>query len=135
MDTLCHLLDDLTRQLIPMRFCPRFQLRDVITYPSKGRIFTREAIIASLQLQQVNMHTMQIVYQIADLYQVRLMVELIFFCFHGLSSIKSLTPFQWVGPTRNLAITLEMSVQLDALIIPQFVDTFKFIFYDFGPFQ
>ena len=81
------------------------------------------------------MHTMQIVYQIANLYQVRLMVELIFFCFHGLSSIKSFTPFQRVGPTRNLAITLEMSVQLDTLIIPQFVDNFKFIFCDFGPFQ
>ena len=45
------------------------------------------------------MHTMQIIYQIADLYQVRLMVELIFFCFHGVSRITPLTPSQWVGPT------------------------------------
>ncbi|MCE2415235.1 hypothetical protein J4G07_14670, partial [Candidatus Poribacteria bacterium] len=51
-----------------------------------------DTIIASLQLQEVNMHTMQIVNQIADLYQVRLMVELVCFCFHDFSRITPLTP-------------------------------------------
>ena len=97
VNTLCDLLDDLTRQLIPMRFRPLFQLRDMIADAGKGRIFTIDTIIASLQHQKVNMHTMQIVNQIADLYQVRLMVELVFFCFHGLSRIMPLTPSQWVG--------------------------------------
>ena len=91
------LLDDLTRQLIPMRFRPRFQLRDMTTYPTKRRIFTIDTIIASLQLQEVNMHTMQIVNQVTNLYQIRLVVELIFFGFHGISHITPLTPLKWVG--------------------------------------
>ena len=92
VNTLCDLLDNLTRQLIPMRFRPLFQLRDMIADAGKGRIFPIDTIIASLQHQKVNMHTMQIVNQIADLYQVRLMVELIFVGFHGLSRITPLTP-------------------------------------------
>ena len=92
VNTLCDLLDNLTRQLMPMRFRPLFQLRDMTADARKRRIFSIDTIIASLQLQKVNMHTMQIVNQIADLYQVRLMVELIFVGFHGLSRITPLTP-------------------------------------------
>ena len=95
VNTLCDLLEDLTRQLIPMRFRPLFQLRDMTADVGKGRIFPIDTIIASLQPQEVNMHTMQIVNQIADLYQIRLMVELIFFCFHGLSGIRCLSPIKW----------------------------------------
>ena len=97
VNTLRHLLDDLTRQLIPMWFRPLFQLRDMTTYPTKRRIFTIDTIIASLQLQKVNMHSMQIVNQVANLYQIRLVVELIFFRFHGISHITPLTPLKWVG--------------------------------------
>ena len=51
----------------------------------------------------------------------RLILEKFMFCIsHGLSSIKSLTPCKWVGPTHNLAVTLTMSVQLDALIRQHF---------------
>ena len=95
MDTFRYLLDNLTRQLIPMGFRPLFQLRDMIAYPSKRRIFAVDTIIASLQHQEVNMHTMQIVYQIANLYQIRLMIKLIFFGFHGISCIVCLSPTKW----------------------------------------
>ena len=117
VDTFGNLLDDLTRQLIPVGFCPLFQLRDMTAYPSKRRIFPIDTIVTALQLQEVHMHTMQVVYQIANLYQVRLMVELIFFRFHGLSRITSLTPAKWVGPTHCQATMLCMSVQRDTLII------------------
>ena len=106
VNTLCSLLNDLTRELIPMRFRPLFQLRDMTAYPRKRRIFPIDTIIASLQHQKVNMHTMQIVYQIANLYQVRLMVELVFFCFHGISHITPLTPFKWVGRHAILRLRL-----------------------------
>ena len=46
------------------------------------------------------MHAMQVVKEIANLYDIWLVIELIFFCFHGISSIKSLTRIEWVGPTR-----------------------------------
>ena len=39
---------------------------------------------------------------------------------HGCSRITSLTPTKWVGPTRNLAITLGMPVQRDTSIKPHF---------------
>ena len=61
---------------------------------------------------------MQVVKEIAKCDDIRLMIELIFFSFHGISSIKSLTALKWVGPTRNLAITLQLSAQLDTPIIP-----------------
>ena len=43
---------------------------------------------------------MQVVKQIAKCDDIRLVIELIFFGFHGISSIKSLTRIEWVGPTR-----------------------------------
>ena len=43
------------------------------------------------------MHAMQVVKQIANLYDIGLMIELIFVGFHGLSSLKSVTPEQWEG--------------------------------------
>ncbi len=54
---------------------------------------------------------------------------------HGLSSLKSLTPAKWVGPTRNLAVMLYMSVQLDILIIPHFRTKCQAKNERFGPFQ
>ena len=45
------------------------------------------------------MHTMQIVYQITYLYQVRLMRELIFVGFHGISGIRHLSPYEWEAST------------------------------------
>lgn len=92
VNTFRYLLDDLTRQLIPVRFCPLFQLREMTAYTGKRRIFTIDTIIASLQHQKVNMYTMQIVNQVANLYQIRLVIELIFFGFHGISCAVSLTP-------------------------------------------
>ena len=47
--------------------------------------------------------------------------------FHGLSRITPLTPLKWVGPTRNLAVALQLSVQRDMLIIPQFGLNVKYI--------
>ncbi len=66
----------------------------------------------------------------------RLILEKFMFCVsHGLSSLKSLTPIQWVGPTRNLAVMLYMSVQLDILIISHFRTKRQAKNERFGPFQ
>ena len=61
------------------------------------------------------MHLPHIVKQIADTDTIRLITKLILIRFHGTSSIKPLTPEQWVGPTRYQAVTLFMSVQLDTI--------------------
>ena len=66
---------------------------------------------------------------------IRLVTKLIFIGFHGLSSSKSLTPNQWVGPTRNLAVTLVMSANLILLIITQFRTKRQGKNEHFGPFQ
>ena len=115
VNTFGNLLDDLTRQLIPMRFRPLFQLRDMTADAGKRRIFAIDTIIASLQHQKMNMYTMQIVNQVANLYQIRLVVERIFFGFHGISCIVFLTPVKWVGPTHCREAMLDMSVQHDTL--------------------
>ena len=104
-------------------------------YPSKRCIFAVDTVVTSLQHQQVNMHTMQVVNQVANLYQIRLVVELIFFGFHGISCIVSLTSVKWVGPTHNQAIVLHMSVQHDTLIIPQFFTIVKCFKERFGLIQ
>ena len=74
VNTLCDLLDNLTRQLIPMRFRPLFQLRDMTADARKRRIFSIDSIIASLQPKQVDMHAMQVVNQISNLNDIRLVI-------------------------------------------------------------
>ena len=49
---------------------------------------------------------------------------------HDLSSLKSLTPIEWVGPTRYQAVTLYMSVQLDTLDYTIFLHAIAKSFYD-----
>ena len=58
------------------------------------------------------MHAMQVVKQVAKLYHIRLVIELIFFGFHGISSLKPFNPYRVGRQTRNLAITLDMSANL-----------------------
>ena len=67
------------------------------------------------------MHLPHIVKQIADTDTIRLIAKLILIGLHGTSSIKPLTPEQWVGPTRYQAVTLFMSVQLDTLHYTTFI--------------
>ncbi len=70
-------------------------------------------------MYQMDMHAMQIVYQIAYLYQIRLMRELVFVGFHGLSSTKHLFPSK--GEADTLLRSNAWNVcQLDTLIILHF---------------
>ena len=111
------LLDRLTRQSVPMRVCRPLQHRHVRTHCSITRIGQLILIPLTLPPMKILMNLPHIVKQIPKPNTIGLIAKLILIRFHGLSSIKSLTPEQWVGPTRYQAVTLFMSVQLDTLII------------------
>ena len=90
-------LNRLTRQRLPMWVCCLFQHRKVCGHGIVVRI--RQAIFISLVLppMEIVMHLPHIVKQIADTDCIRLAANLIFIDFHGISSLKSLTPDKWVG--------------------------------------
>ncbi len=90
-------LDRLAWQRLPMWVCAAFQIFCVLTHCSKVGI--RKTIFVSLvlPLMEVGMHLPHIVKQIANADCIRLVVYLIFIGFHGLSSIKFLTPNEWGG--------------------------------------
>ena len=82
-------------------------------------------------------HLEHVVLQLLLVAQLRKKPTFLCFCgiytifkrlFHGLSHITPLTPTKWVGPTRNLAITLRMPVQRDTSIKPQLTETVKCFF-------
>ena len=91
------LLNRLAWQGVPMRVCGALQIRQVCGHRRVVRI--RQAISIPLVLppMEIVMHLPHIVKQIADTDTIRLIAKLILIRFHGISSIKSLTPFQWVG--------------------------------------
>ena len=129
------LLNRLTRQRIPMRVRRPFQIRQVSRHGVIVRIRQPVFVALTLPLMEVFMHLPHVVKQVAKTNTIRLVTKLIFIGFHGLSSTKSLTPNQWVGPTRNLAVTLVMSANLILLIIIQFRTKRQRKNEHFGPFQ
>ena len=98
----------------PLEFC------EVRAHCSVVRVWQPVFIAVALPLMEVFMHLPHIVKQVTKTNTIRLITELILIGFHGLSHITPLTPNEWVGPTRHLAMTLIMSVQCDVSIIPQF---------------
>jgi len=113
INTPQFLLDCLTRQSIPMRVCRPLQRRHVCTHCSITRIGRLVLIPLTLPPMKIFVNLPHIVKQVPNANTIGLISKLIFIRFHGLSSIKSLTLEQWVGPTRYQAVTLFMSVQLD----------------------
>ena len=97
VNTFEFLLDRLTRQGFPMWMRRAFQLGYVKTHRLVPRIGQSVLIPLTLPLMEVFMHLPHIVKQIAKSYTIRLIIKRIFVGFHGLSSIKFLTPVQWVG--------------------------------------
>ncbi len=78
------------------------QLGEVGTRCMIVRIRQTSFIPVTLPLMEIHMHLPHIVKQISNADGIRLIANFIFIGFHGLSSIKSLTPFQWVGRDRTL---------------------------------
>ena len=121
-------LNRLTWQRLPMWVRATFQILRMLTHCSVGGI--RQAVFVSLglPLMEVFMHLPHIVKQVANTNCIRLIVYLILIGFHGLSSLKSLTPVQWVGrhrtgvPTRYWegGDSAEHVCQLDTKTIPRF---------------
>ena len=109
------LLDRLAWQCFPMRVCGAFQIRQMLTHYRVVRIRQSVFISLTLPLMEVFMHLPHVVKQVPKAYQIRLTAKFIFIRLHGISSIKSLTPVKWVGPTHNQAIVLNLSVQLDTI--------------------
>ena len=95
------LLDRLTRQRIPMRMCRSFQLGQVGRHSVIVRIRETLPIPCVLPPVKIVMHLPHIVKQVTQTDCIRLISELIFIRFHGLSSIKSLAPCT-VGGTDTL---------------------------------
>ena len=112
VDTFQLLLDRLTRQCFPMWVRCSFQLLKVRAHRSIVRIRQPVLITLTLPLMEIRMHLPHIVQQVTKTYRIRLITKLIFIGSHGVSSIKSLPPIKWVGPTRNLAVTLDLPANL-----------------------
>ncbi len=127
MDTFQLLLNCLAWQSIPMRVRRLFQITQVGTHCLITRIPQSLLMPLTLPLMEILVDLPHIVKQVTNTACVRLFSKRVFIGFHGLSSLKSLTPNEWVGPTRYQAVTLIMSVQLDTLIILQFGWNVKYI--------
>ena len=102
MDTFQLLLNCLAWQSIPMRVRRLFQITQVRAHCLITRIRKSVLIPPALPLMEVCMHLPHIVKQVTNTECVRLFPKRVFIGFHGLSSIKSLTPKQWVG--RHIAL-------------------------------
>ena len=100
-------LNGLTRQRIPMWVCRSFQIRQVSRHGIVVRIRQPVFISLTLPFMEIRMHLPHIVKQVAKSYRIRLTAELILIGFHGISSIKSLTPAKWVG--RHVALQLRFA--------------------------
>ena len=81
----------------------------------------------TLPLMEIGMHLPHIVEQVAQADRIRLVPKLILVGFHGTSSLKSLTPEQWVVDTLPCDNAVHV-YQLDTNIIPQIYQKIKFIF-------
>ena len=91
------LLHRLTRQCIPMRVCRLFQIGQMSRHGIIVGIRQSILIALALPLMEIRMHLPHIVKEVSKPNTIRLFAELILIGFHGISSIKSLTPAKWVG--------------------------------------
>ena len=91
------LLNRLTRQGFPMRVGRAFQIRHVCRHRRIVRIRQSFSIPLVLPPMEIVMHLPHIVKQVTKTDRIRLITKLILIRFHGISSIKSLTPDKWVG--------------------------------------
>ena len=100
------LLNRLARQSVPMRVRPPLEFCKVRRHHRILRIRQSVFISLTLPLMEVFMHLPHIVKQVTKTDTIRLVTKLIFIGFHGLSSIKSLTPTKWVG--RHVTLRLRL---------------------------
>ena len=97
MDTSEFLLNRLAWQRIPMSVRGFLKVREVIAHCRITRIRQPVLIPLTLPFMEVFMHLPHIVKQVTNADCVRLFSKRIFIGFHGVPSIKSLTPNEWVG--------------------------------------
>lgn len=98
-------LNRLAWQRFPMRVGRSFQVRQMCGHGIVVGIRQSVPIPFVLPSMEIVMHLPHIVKQIADTDTIRLIAELVFIRFHSISSVKSLTPNQWVG---NRHVTLRL---------------------------
>jgi hypothetical protein len=110
------------------------QVCQVRLQPIPASVFAIDTIIPPFECQEMVMHIFKVIKHVTKSYILRMVTDLFFIGSHGLSRIMPLTPVKWVGPTRNLAITLNLSVQRDTYIISHFRTNVKKN-ERFGPFQ
>ena len=126
MDTDNYRVKRITGYPCPVLFGTPKQLRQVRLQPIPTGVFTADAIVTFLQCQEVVVDIFKVIEHVTHAHILRMVADLffvgsamLFSFFHGVSRLTSLAPNQWVGPTRNLAVTLVMSVQRDTPIKPQ----------------
>ena len=98
--TQYNVLDNLTRQVCPMRLRPFFELGNVCFYPVGRQVLAEYTVIPTRQTQDMHMDPPHIVKHIAYLDNVRLRLKFVFIGFsHGLSGIRCLSPTEWEADT------------------------------------
>ena len=110
-----------------MRMSRPFQIGQMGRHRRIVRIRQSISIPLVLPPMEVVMHLPHIVKQIANTDTIRLIAKLIFIGFHGLSSLKPLTPFQWVADTEPCD-SAETVCQLDISIKPHLTKNVKCFF-------
>ena len=81
------------------------QLRQVRLQPIPTGVLPIHAIVSLFQRQKVVVNIAQVIKQVAQAFDLRVVAYLIFIGSHGATSYQSLTPFQWVG---NRHVTLRL---------------------------
>ena len=140
MDTDNHFVKRIAGYPSPVLLRAFEQLRQVRLQAKTPRIFPVSTVISLFQLQKVIMDIRKVVKHSPETHMLWVFAQLELVCFamlflfsfpHGVSRITLLTPNQWVGPTRNQAVTLIMSVQRDISIKPQLTKNVKCLFKKF----
>ena len=118
MDADNHSVKRISGDSRPMWLGALEQLRQMWLQAIPSSVFTIDTVISLLHCQEVVMHIFEVIEHIAQAHILRMVADLffvrsaiLFSLFHAVSCIMSLTPNQWVGPTRHQEVTLVMPVQ------------------------
>ena len=119
--TQYNVLNNLTRQVFPMRFRSLFQFCNVSLQTRNRHIFTINTVIPTIEQHDMHVDFPHIINHIANLNRVRLTLKLELVGFsHGISHITPFNPLPVGWQTRHQAVTLVMFASVILLIIPQF---------------
>ena len=116
-----NVLDNLTRQVCPVRFRPFFEFRKMSFEFVCRYIFSKHTTIPTRQQHDMQMDLPHIINHVTEFNDVLLRLEFEPVGFsHGISHITPFNPLPVGWQTRHQAVTLVMFASVIVLIIPQF---------------